>query len=110
MSMRMYPYFHKVGVSLKALAKDNRGELGTILILPIMMIISLFVVATLGTAVIPSAITSASNTSAISGYSTWTSQTQTTMATVPTFLGIDYMFVYIIILLFAVTVISKVAA
>ncbi len=122
--MRMYPYFHKVGIDPKALLEDNRGELGTILILPIMMIISLFVVATMGSALIPSAVTTASNLSASSatggngtagnpytgGYSSWSSPVQSAVSAVPSFLGINYMMIYIIILLFGVALIAKAAS
>lgn len=88
--------------------RDNRGELGMLLVLPILVIISLVVVSTFGSAIIPGAITTASNTTAISGYSTWSTQNQNLFTTVPTFISMNYLFVYVIILLTAIGIIVKV--
>lgn len=91
----------------KSFLKDNKGEIGAFLVVPIVVIISLVIVSVLGSALIPTAITTASNTSAITGYSTWSAGTQSLFTTVPTFIGLAYMLVYVVIILVAIGIVSK---
>src|SRR5574337_1860413 len=106
---------------------NERAELGLLLVVPVLIIISLVVVAVLGSALMPTAITSHANTTsfgsncmqivnATSGaqnnngscYGIWSSGATGTFSTTPTFITLDYLFVYILILLVAVGMIMKV--
>lgn len=87
---------------------NDKAETGIIVMLPIMIIISLVVVMSLGSSVVPQSITAASDTGNITGYGTnWTAQSKNNYATATTFFGLVYMFVPIIILLGALGIIMK---
>ncbi len=95
-------------MNLKSLFGDKKAEMGLFLVVPIVVIISLVIVSVLGSALIPTAITTASNTSAITGYSTWSAGTQSLFTTVPTFIGLAYMLVYVVIIMVAIGIVSRV--
>ena len=89
--------------------KNDKAEFVGILYMGIVAIVAIVVISIFGNALIPTAITSASNTTAIAGYSTWSTSSQSMFTTVPTFISMDYMFIYIIILLALVGAVSRAA-
>lgn len=106
----------------KSIISDEKAEIGYLLVLPMMIIISIMVVATFGSAVIPVSLTQASNLSASTatggngtagnpytgGYNSWSTGNQNIVSSVPTFINMNYLFVYVIILLTAIGIIVKV--
>lgn len=70
----------------------------------IMAVIALYVVSVLVQSVIPGAITTFSNTSAISGYSTWSAQTTTAWSSLPTLIIVVVVIIFIAIVIAVINV------
>ena len=65
----------------------------------IMAVIALYVIAILVQSVVPGAITTFSNTSGITGYSTWSSQTTSAWASLPTLVVVVVVIIFIAIVI-----------
>ena len=65
----------------------------------IIAIVALVVIVTLGVAILPGSVTSLSNTSAISGYSTWSSGTQSIWSALGVFVALVFLLILVAILL-----------
>lgn len=65
----------------------------------IMAVIALYVVAILVQSVVPGAITTFSNTSGITGYSTWSAQTTSAWASLPTLVVVVVVIIFIAIVI-----------
>jgi len=85
----------------KAFAKNESGMLDGVGLLKgaIVAVIALVVIVLLVQAIVPGAITSISNTSAITGYSTWSPGTQSIWESIPMIVGVVVLMLFVALLL-----------
>ena len=81
-------------------------DAGKIFTAVVVAIISLVLLIQLGTSVLAPSITTASNTTAISGYSTWQTGTQSTYAATPGIATLVYFLLFFVILVAAVKMVD----
>ena len=65
----------------------------------IVAIVALVIIVTLGVAILPGAVTSLSNTSAITGYSTWSAGTQSVWIALAVFVVLVFLLILVAVLL-----------
>ncbi len=94
---------NKITKQLKKFIANEQAEVQKLLVMPILAILALFIVATLGMSVIPQAITTSSDTGNISGYAAnWTTSTKSTFSTIPTFLALGFFLVIVAIVIYLI--------
>lgn len=76
----------------------NKFDGGNMLKVILMGIVTLVVVAQLGVAIVPASVTGLSNTSAITGYSTWSTGAQSTWGAIPGIVVLVFFLFFILIL------------
>lgn len=86
------------------LRNEHAYALGFIMI-PVMMILGVVIASSLGSSTVPQAITAASDTGNITGYTSWGQSAKVSFAAVPNFIALDYQLVFVIILLVAIAAI-----
>lgn len=80
--------------------KDQKGELsvvGGLIVGIVMAIIALVIYSILTSSIAPTTITSLSNTTAISGYGTWSTGTQNIWTSIPTVTVLAYFLIPILV-------------
>lgn len=80
-------------------AQNEKAEMVHMLKASIIAIVALVVIVTLGVAIIPGSVTSLSNTSAITGYTTWSTGTQAIWIALAVFVVLVFLLILVSILL-----------
>lgn len=86
-------------MSKKSMMKDEKAEMASMLKAAIIAIVALVVIVTLGAAILPGSITTLSNTSGITGYSTWAAGTQSVWTALAVFVVLVFLLIIVAILL-----------
>ncbi len=81
------------------LIKDNKAEIGGIVPIIILAAVAIVIYSILGPGLVAPGITQMSNTTAIAGYSTWATGTQSMWTATPTLTGLTWLFIPIVLLL-----------
>lgn len=94
---------------LNPVAMDEKAEinLGGLMAAIIMGVVTIVVALLLGTAILPSSITGISNTSAIAGYSTWSSGTQSMWVAIPIFAVLSFFLLFVAVVLVIMKIADK---
>lgn len=79
--------------------EDEKGEMGGLMGDLLLAVITVFVLAVLASALAPTAITTLANTTAITGYTTWSASTQSIWGTLQIFAVVVILILFVAILL-----------
>lgn len=81
--------------------KNDAAEVTGIVAVIIMVALAIVIYSILGPGLVAPGLTSMSNTSAITGYSTWSTGTQNMWTSTPTLTGLAWLFIPIILIMAA---------
>jgi hypothetical protein len=95
----------KLKIEQSSFLKNDRAYASGFIMIPVMMILGVVIAASLGASTVPQAITTASDTTNITGYNSWSQSAKTSFGSVSNFIALDYQLVFVIILLVAIAAI-----